>query len=154
MEIDSKHRCEPKIENQLTRNLFDKSMVWMATIPLCDRSRLQSASAAIFVKDMTGIFVNELCDKSKLNAKYKFSKRKTNYQFRAWIVLKSATLTIPLHHQRIFHRAMISSYYVISSRFVIPDSIWIRSVVIRSGCYGIDREPVAKNWVLFLYKFN
>lgn len=51
-----------------TRNLFDKSILWMAAITLCDKSRLQRVNAAKLVNDITGIFVNALCDKSKLKA--------------------------------------------------------------------------------------
>lgn len=54
----------------LTRNLFDKSILWIATIPLCDKSRLHNVIAAKFVSDMTGIFVNRLYDKSNLNNHY------------------------------------------------------------------------------------
>lgn len=53
--------------DSLTRNLFDRSILWMATIPLCDKSSLHSVNAAKLVSDITGIFVNMLCDKSKLN---------------------------------------------------------------------------------------
>lgn len=53
--------------------MFDRSILWMATIPLCDKSRLHNVNAAKLVSDITGIFVNILCDKSKLN---QFKKRR------------------------------------------------------------------------------
>lgn len=54
-------------KQKLTRNLFDRSILWIATIPLCDKSRLHNVNAAKLVSDMIGIFVNMLCDKSNLN---------------------------------------------------------------------------------------
>lgn len=48
----------------------------MATIPLCDRSRWQSANAAKLVIDITGILVSKLWDKSKLWGKLKLIEDK------------------------------------------------------------------------------
>lgn len=56
-----------KLCDLLTRNLFDRSILWIATIPLCDKSRLHNVNAAKLVSDMTGIFGNILYDKSNLN---------------------------------------------------------------------------------------
>lgn len=68
---------------QLTRNLFDKSMLWMAAIELCDRSSSHKVSAARFVSDITGILANELYDKSNLRPNY---KKWMNWISTEWII--------------------------------------------------------------------
>lgn len=54
------------INNKFTLNLFDKSMLCMDAMELCERSSSHRDNAAKFDSDTTGIFVSELCDKSSL----------------------------------------------------------------------------------------
>lgn len=52
--------------SQITRNLFDKSMLVIDEMSLCDRSNSQSVMAAKFDRAVMGIFVSSLCDRSRL----------------------------------------------------------------------------------------
>lgn len=93
-------------------------MVCIATIPLCDKSRLHRANAAKFVSDITGIFVNELYERSKLLKTT--TKRKDLLteirRFICWIEI-SVIHTFPHRHPKILHLAMISNDYVTNRQF-------------------------------------
>lgn len=44
-------------------------MLWIDAILLWDKSSWQSVSAAMFVSEVTGIFISKLCDKSNLETR-------------------------------------------------------------------------------------
>lgn len=82
----------------------------MAAIELCDKSNSHRVSAAKFVNDMTGILVNELCDKSNLFGKMIAMKKLCeSHQLANEINL----LTIPFLGSRTIHRANFLNCYAI-----------------------------------------